>query len=160
MTLQEKVVALSEITPQIVRETLTFEDFKFEILEAINKGLDYDALSGIFIELDNLIDKENYNVINERILFKSLFLHIGLKFDIDVINALLVVEPLIKLDFDLNQILSNIEFYKYLEEIYVEYRKNVSMDFSKLSEAMDSIDFKSYLNDLEGGISKLKEIKG
>ena len=49
MTIKERLAALPEISPRIIKENFTFEDFKFEILEAVNSILpNYDGIPTIF----------------------------------------------------------------------------------------------------------------
>ena len=75
MTLLERLAALPEISPQTIKENFTFEDFKFEILEAMDKEPDYTPIHALFHEVEaTLNDDPLYNIFNERYILKSLYL--------------------------------------------------------------------------------------
>lgn len=158
MSLKEKVAALEEITPQTVREVLTFEDFKFEILEAMNNTPDYDSLLSIFYETQVFIDGPVYNIMNEKIAFKGLYLNFGLGMDMDVVNALICVIPVIQLDFELEKIFKDDEFYKYMEETYWQHRRNTEFNFTQLTEMIQGINFEEYIKELQGSVQDLNKL--
>lgn len=159
MSLTEKIAALEEITPQTVRKFLTFEDFKFEILEAMNKDPNYDSLLTIFYEVQEVIASQpNYNIISERITLKGLYLNLAFGIDIEIINALVCVEPIIKLDFDLNQLLKDDEFFKYVEESYKEHKRNTEFNFNQLVGMIKDINFEEYLTKMQGSIEDLNKL--
>lgn len=158
MTLNEKIAALEEISPQTIKGNFTFEEFKFEILEAMSKEPNYDKLLTIFYETNQFIDQEVYNIINERIGFKALYLNFALELDIDFVNALLCVEPLIKIDYELTKILKDNDFYNYMEETYWQHRRNSEFNFTQLTKMIQDIDFDSYIKEFQGGIEKLNEL--
>lgn len=160
MTLNERIAALSEISPLTVKDNFTFEEFKFEILEAMNKEPDYNRLLTIFYETNEFINEGVYNIINEKVGFKALYLNFALGLEIEFVNALLCVEPLIKIDFELNKIFKDNEFYQYMEDTYWQHRRNTEFNFTQLTKMIQEIDFDSYIKEFQGGIEKLNKIAG
>lgn len=158
MTLNERIAALSEISPQTVKGNFTFEELKFEILNVINKEPNYEKIFSLFNEIPELLKDQPYHIINERIMLKATYLSSGLGLDPDLVNVLLCVEPLIKLDIELNNIMQDNEIYKYIEDLYFQHRKNLEMNFAQLSKMISEINFEEYIKEMQGEIQKLNNL--
>lgn len=159
MTINERIAALAEISPQTVKGNFTFDEFKFEILNVLNtKEPNYEPLISIFHETQTLLDMPVYNIINERISFKAFFLSIGYDFDTNFVNTLLCLMPLVQLDYELGKLFEDNDFYNYLEKTYWQHRRNVEINLSKVLDTIKDIDFNSYINELQGGIEQLNKM--
>lgn len=159
MNIKEKIAALSEISPRTVIEVLTFEDFRFEILDIINtKELNFTELEGLFLEVHKIIQDMPFNIINERIAFKTFFLTLGYGLDIDFANAMICSAPLLQIDFELSKILKDIEFYVYYEEMYKEFKSNMELNFKDMLQSIEDLDLESYVKEVEGVVNNLKDV--
>ena len=122
MTLQERIAALPEISLQTIRESFTFNDFKFEILSIINDAEpNLDNMSTLFLEVDELMQDPSPFIIffSERVALKTLYLHVVFGVDLNLLNSMLMIEPLVALDMDLNE-----EIFKDDQSISL-YRKRL-----------------------------------
>lgn len=158
MTLLERITALPEITPQTIKGNFTFEEFEFEILEKLNEEPDYDALQNLYTEVYKTLEGDPFNILNERIVFKTLYLILGYNFSINWANVLIHTLPLLKLDFILTKVLANDLFFSYLEVMYKEYKSNMEVNLSDILDTVKNMDLKDYAAQLKGGLDNLNEI--
>lgn len=159
MPVLEKLAALSEITPQTVQSILTFEDFKFEILEALNRQPNYDKIHSLFYEVDTVMETgEIYNLFNERYILKSLYLSSVYGIDIDFFNGLMKVAPIVWVDKELSELLANDLLFLYVEKLYKDYKIYNGTTLGTLMRYMNKIDLAQVGEELKGSIDKLKEL--
>lgn len=160
MTLLEKIAALPEITPQEVQKVLTFEDFRMEILEVLQtKEPNLDSMSVLFGRVDELYNAEvGYNIFSERLGLKTLYLSMAYDMDIDLLQALVCVLPLVKVDKKLAEILAEEEYFPYIEEAFKEYKINNGMTLSTIMKYLNTLDLTKFSESLAESIGELKNI--
>lgn len=162
MTLQEKLAALPEISPQTIKGNFAMEDIMFEIQSLMvenEDNIDYDHILVIFPEVDAIASQDRYNVFNERLILKGTFLSYAYRIDMDLFNALICSAPLVLVDFKLTEILKDNELFNYVEERYYDYRKNMEINLGKILESMQNLDLDEYVQELQGGIESLQNLQ-
>lgn len=161
MTLQERIAALPEISLQTIREHFTFNDFKFEILSIINDAEpNLDNMSTLFLEVDELMqDQPVYNIFSERVALKTLYLHVVFGVDLNLLNSMLMIEPLVALDMDLNEeIFKDDHLFHYIESAFKEYKINNGLTLATIMKYMSTIDLAPLAKQLESSVGDLQKL--
>lgn len=166
MTIKERLAALPEISPRTIKENFTFEDFKFEILEAMGSNTpNYDGIPTIFLEVDQELQEDNelYNIFRERLTLKMFYLYIVYDIDFDILNAMLSVTPIALLDKKMDsEIFAEDDMFQYVKEAFKEHKTNNSLTLSTVMRYMNTIDLKPLADELQksvGDLTKLANVK-
>lgn len=160
MTLNERIAALKEISPQTIKSNFTFDDYKFEILTKVDPSkLNYDNLSTLFIEVDKFMeDQPLYNIFSERMALKLLYLYMGYDLDLDLLNSMLFLEPLILLDQKLEDILSEDKIFQYMKEMFKEHKVNNGLTLATVMRYMSTLDLNPMMDEFKKNIGDLNKL--
>lgn len=160
MTIKERLAALPEISPRTIKENFSFEDFKFEILEAmVNKTPDYTGVPTIFMEVDQELDDEPYNIFRERLTLKMFYLFTVYGIDFDILNAMLSVLPIAVLDKRMDsEIFGNDDMFAYVKDAFKEHKVNNGLTLSTVMKYMNTIDLQPLAKELEKSVGDLTKL--
>lgn len=160
MTVLQKLAALSEITPRKVREVLTYNDFLFEILERQKSEVDYDALLSIYQQVDEILANQDYNIFHERVVLKAMFLSLSYNLPVDFVTGLLCVEPMVKLDILLEELLKEIPMFDYIKKGFKEYKENNGIALSTISKYLNKLELDKQSDSLKEALEQLSKTTG
>lgn len=161
MTLLERIAALPEISPLTIKENFNFNDFKFEILSTINNvEPNLDNMSTLFTEVDEVVQEQPvYNIFSERVALKTLYLYTAYGISLDVLNAMLLVEPLVVLDMQLNEeVFKDDDLFHYVENAFKEYKINNGLTLATIMKYISTIDIAPLAKQLESSIGELQKL--
>jgi hypothetical protein len=162
MTMNERIAALPEISPRIIQENFTFEDFKFEILEIMaNKKPSYEGIPSIFLEVEQELQDEEavYDIFRERLTLKMFYLFIVYGVNFNFLNAMLSVCPIALLDKRMEtEVFADDEMFQYVKEAFKEYKVNNGLTLSTVMKYMSTIDLKPLAEELQKSVGDLTNL--
>lgn len=159
MTILERLAALPEVSPQTIRRNFTLDEFKFEILDRLNGEPNLDNAINLFNQLDKYMETQPiYNVISERLALKMLYLNEVYDVDIDLLNAMLNIDSLIKIDMELENILASNSYYTYIKEAFKEHKVNNATTLATIMRYLSTLDLEPLANQLKDQLGDLNKL--
>lgn len=163
MTLQEKLAALKEISPQTIREDFTYEQFEFEILGYINEAKEpnYDALFTLFSDVEDLLLDKDYNIFYEQLMLKLFYFSLAYDIPNEVLNGLASVKPIIQLNMLLDEtFFKEDKVFAYIMSSYNTHKANNANSLNTLMKYINAADFTKQSEEMKEAIDQLAKTTG